>query len=196
MIEKLLPVLATIVARTLRVRWHTERPASPCVIMFWHGSMVAGWFCVRSLKPVALVSKSKDGGILASVLQSWGYRLVRGSSTKQGREALAEAIEDVRRGRAGVIAITPDGPRGPRMKYKRGAFSAAKELAVPLYHLHISYTRKRTLKSWDRFEVPLPFSRVELRAERIEYASYPDELAAQRTWLDALAERTTHHTAA
>jgi lysophospholipid acyltransferase (LPLAT)-like uncharacterized protein len=195
MIEKLLPIVATVVARTLRFRWKSAKPTAPAVIMFWHGSMVAGWYAVRSLKPVALVSKSKDGGILAAVLAAWGFRLVRGSSTKQGREALAEAIEDARTGRAGIIAITPDGPRGPRMKYKRGAFAAAKELDVPLYHLHISYSRKRTLQSWDKFEVPLPFSGVDLRAERIDYASYPDELEPQRTWLDALAERTTRETA-
>jgi lysophospholipid acyltransferase (LPLAT)-like uncharacterized protein len=158
--------------------------------MFWHGKMFAGWFVARKLHPVALVSKSKDGEILSSVLSAWRYRLVRGSSKKNGMQALEEAIANVRSHQAGALAITPDGPRGPRHSYKRGAFVAARELGVPLVHLHVHYERAKVLgKSWDKFEIPLPFSTVNVRAEVIDVHDYPDDRDAQRAWLDTLAER-------
>jgi lysophospholipid acyltransferase (LPLAT)-like uncharacterized protein len=194
MIRKMLPIMATLVAMTLRFRWISKRPTSPCVIMFWHGKMIAGWYAARALDPVALVSKSKDGELLTSVLKHWHYTLVRGSSKKNGRQALEEAIEAIRLHNASALAITPDGPRGPRMKYKRGAFIAAQELACPLYHLNVEYSSPvRLIKSWDKFEIPLPFSRVTLRAIPIDYGSYPTDVDAQRVWLDELAERIETH---
>lgn len=190
MILKLLPLLVTLVARTQRFQWIGSRPTGPCVVMFWHGKMFGGWFAMRKLHPVALVSKSKDGEILSSVLSAWHYKLVRGSSKKQGMEALEEAIEAVRSHKAGALVITPDGPRGPRQQYKRGAFVAARALDVPLYHVHISYSSYRTFqKSWDKFEIPLPFRTITLRAEPIDHSGYPDDREEQRTWLDQLAEQ-------
>jgi lysophospholipid acyltransferase (LPLAT)-like uncharacterized protein len=190
MIRVLLPILVTLVAKTLRFRWESPRPTSPCVIMFWHGKMFGGWYASRKLHPVALVSKSKDGEILSAVLSSWRYTLVRGSSKKQGMEALQEAIAVVGSHAGGAIVITPDGPRGPRHRYKRGAFVAARELGVPLYHLHVTYSSSITLrKSWDAFEIPKPFSTVVLRAEQVDCTAYPDDREEQRVWLDALAQR-------
>jgi lysophospholipid acyltransferase (LPLAT)-like uncharacterized protein len=157
--------------------------------MFWHGKMFAGWYAMRKLHPVALVSKSKDGEILTAVLTAWRYKLVRGSSKKQGMEALQEAIGAVREHRAGAIAITPDGPRGPRHRYKRGAFVAAQALGVPLYHVHVRYESARVLaRSWDRFEIPRPFSTVVLESQTIDYSGYPEDREEQRIWLDRLID--------
>ncbi len=167
MINRMLPIAVTLLARTLRIRWSGERIPQRAVIMFWHGTMLAGWFSVRKRNPIALVSRSKDGNILATVLAFWGYALARGSSKKRGMEALTEAMEQVRDGHADTLAITPDGPRGPRHVYKRGAFIAARELELPLYRLEITCHRKKVLKSWDKFEVPLPFSRVDIHAVRM-----------------------------
>jgi lysophospholipid acyltransferase (LPLAT)-like uncharacterized protein len=83
-----------------------------------------------------------------------------------------------------TIVITPDGPRGPRHRYKRGAFLAARELDLPIFHLHLDYTSRRTLKSWDKFEVPMPFSKVTIRAERIKVNEFPMDKDAQHQWLE------------
>jgi lysophospholipid acyltransferase (LPLAT)-like uncharacterized protein len=156
--------------------------------MFWHGKMFAGWYAARKQTPVALVSKSKDGELLATVLRGWGYSLTRGSSSKQGREALDRAIELVQTGVRDRLVITPDGPRGPYHRFKRGAFLAAKELDVPLYHLTISYhSRILFVRSWDKFELPRPFSKVDIVVRRIDYTQFPDDPNAQRSWLDDLA---------
>ncbi len=167
MILRLLPLFATMLAKTLRISWVGEALPERAIIMFWHGDMLAGWYSVRKRRPIALVSKSKDGNFLAAVLEKWGYKLSRGSSKKSGMEALTIAMESVKNHECDSLVITPDGPRGPRHEYKRGAFIAARELDVPLFHLHIDYASRKTLKSWDQFEVPMPFSKVTIRVERV-----------------------------
>lgn len=190
MVRRLLPVFATIVAKTLKIEWSGEQLPSRAVVIFWHGKMYGGWWAVHKLRPVALVSKSKDGMILASVLERWGYKLARGSSGKNGREALEEAIQLIRSGDAKVLAITPDGPRGPRHEMKRGAFLAAKALDLPLFMLHIDYSRKKVFsKSWDRFEVPLPFSKVRVEVQRVESSKWPDGIDDQKTYLQQLSKK-------
>ena len=143
---------------------------------------------MRRRKPVALVSRSKDGGYLATVLASWGYQLARGSSKKQGMEALLEAIDRIRTGDANTLVMTPDGPRGPYHEFKRGAFIAARELQLPIYMLSIEYHSPITfVKSWDRFELPRPFSRVTMSLQAIDIAEFPNTIDDQRLWLDTLA---------
>jgi Kdo2-lipid IVA 3' secondary acyltransferase len=191
---RLLPVLATLVAKTLRIKQKGSLPER-CVIMFWHGKMFAGWYAstiprqlLPSIQPVALVSASKDGDILTRVLDRWGYKVERGSSSKSGLEALDRAMQRVRRGECRRVVITPDGPRGPNHRLKRGAFLAAQELQLPIYFLRIHYRKAKTLeRSWDQFEVPIPFSSVHIKVEKIDMTGFPSEMHAQHEWLNRLA---------
>ncbi|MFA7228998.1 MAG: lysophospholipid acyltransferase family protein [Melioribacteraceae bacterium] len=128
------------------------------VYAFWHGSMMLGWFINRNSNAAALVSRSKDGDVLAGILEKWSYNVVRGSSSTGGNDALTGMILLLREGFS--LAITPDGPRGPRYKMKAGAVIAAKKSGVPLFLAGIGIKNKIILKSWDKFEVPIPFSRV------------------------------------
>jgi lysophospholipid acyltransferase (LPLAT)-like uncharacterized protein len=180
---RLLPFFATVLARTLRIRWNGSTPTR-AIIMFWHGKMFAGWFAVHTHRPSALVSKSKDGAILSQVLLHWGYQLSRGSTKKGGMEALEEAIATMKTGEADMLAITPDGPTGPRHLFKRGAFIAARETGLPLVMLTIRYRNCIHLKSWDQFEVPLPFSGVDIAVTQIPL---PDSLDD-----DTLADLSRH----
>jgi len=188
MIERLLPFFATLLASTLRIKWSGDAIPKRAVIMFWHGNMIGGWYGVRKNNPIALVSQSKDGRFLAAVLAKWRFKLTRGSSNKKGMEALEIAIQAIKSGDADTLAITPDGPRGPRHSFKRGAFIAAKELSIPLYMLRIEYASRKVLKSWDKFEVPFPFSRVKIDAKQIDLSGFPpSDKDAQRAWLDNLS---------
>lgn len=131
------------------------------VIAFWHGSMFTGWFVHRPngrTAVSALVSQSKDGEYLSTVLERWGYSMIRGSSHIGGKEAMQLMVDSLASGSS--LAITPDGPRGPRHEMKMGAVRAAQKASVPLVLAGIAVEKKRLLRSWDRFEVPLPFSRV------------------------------------
>ena len=191
MIKRLLPIAATLLARTLRLRWSGDALPDRAVIVFWHGKMFAGWYASRLKKPVALVSQSEDGKLLASVLERWRYRLVRGSSGKKGMEALTEAMNIIRNREANRLVITPDGPRGPYHKLKRGAFVAATDLGEPLYMLTIKYQAPiQFVRSWDRFELPLPFSSVSIDVKRVDIVDFPsDDIEAQKVWLDSLSHR-------
>jgi len=131
------------------------------VLSFWHGGMVVGWFLHRSFQMRALVSQSKDGEILSAVLESWGYTLIRGSSHRGGKEAMQGMIDEVKKGAR--LAVTPDGPTGPLHVMKIGAVRTAQQTCVPLVIASIHAERKHQLKSWDRFEIPYPFSRVFVR---------------------------------
>lgn len=130
------------------------------VFAFWHGKMLVPWYILKKHSPSALISQSKDGALLADLLTKWNYKVRRGSSSKDGKEVLNELISDARNFNS--IAITPDGPRGPKNKLKAGAVIVAKKAEIPLVLIGVCYKRKFVLNSWDRFEIPHIFSKVKI----------------------------------
>ncbi|MEE9448781.1 MAG: DUF374 domain-containing protein, partial [Ignavibacteriaceae bacterium] len=95
------------------------------VLAFWHGTMLLPWYLHGNPSFAALTSKSKDGDLLSRILKKWNYEVVRGSSSVGGEVALGIMIDYARNDYS--IAITPDGPRGPRHKFKAGAVITAKK---------------------------------------------------------------------
>lgn len=150
--------LLTILARTWRISVTPSLPAGPAVIAFWHGSMLPVWWACQRQQATAMVSLSKDGTYLAAILEHWGYTLARGSSSQGGSAALATLADAAQKG---TVLITPDGPRGPRHIAKAGAVVAAARSGASLIpirvEIHSAYIFKR---SWDLFELPLPWSKV------------------------------------
>lgn len=130
------------------------------VLAFWHGSMLIPWYFLKNKDFAALVSRSKDGALLVKILEKWNYKIIRGSSNKGGSVALGILIDYAKNDSS--IAITPDGPKGPYHKLKPGAVVIAKKAGIPLVLLGAGYQKKRELKSWDKFEIPKFFSRVNL----------------------------------
>src|SRR5207248_1188248 len=115
----------------------------------------------RTPKLAAIVSASKDGGIVARILEHFNVQPVRGSSSRRGPQALLELTTWAERGYD--LAITPDGPRGPRYEVQAGAIALAQLTGQPLVPCCYSLAWKITLKSWDRFQIPLPFGRALMR---------------------------------
>jgi hypothetical protein len=108
-------------------------------------------------------------------------------------DALNKAMDAIRSNEADALVITPDGPRGPRHIFKRGAFIAARELSLPLYMLEIECHSKKVLRSWDKFEVPMPFSRVSVRAVKLNAEDFPmQDRDTQQVWLDNLSRPFNH----
>jgi hypothetical protein len=95
------------------------------------------------------------------VVERWGYHAARGSSSRGGSEALRELVKAARHGAS--LAFTPDGPRGPRQKLKRGVLTAAQLSGLPIQPMSGAATRAWWLAGWDRFLVPKPFSTMYLR---------------------------------
>lgn len=169
-----LPPLLKLLYRTLRVTITGQRPEpgrnNGVIVAFWHGKMVAGWLLVRHLFPdrknLAVVSMSEDGQILASALEQLGFGLIRGSSSRGGEAVRKKMAEELMHG--SVVAVTPDGPRGPIHSFKYGTLSLASEAGIPILFIEITYTRARMLRSWDRFEIPLPFSKAEITLHKLQ----------------------------
>jgi len=130
------------------------------ILAFWHGTMLLPWFMHGSPEFSALISKSKDGDLLAKILKHWKYEVVRGSSSSGGDVALGIMIDFAKNNYS--VSITPDGPRGPAYKLKAGAVIAAKKSGVPLVLAGIGYKKKKVLSNWDKFEIPYFFSKAKV----------------------------------
>ena len=128
------------------------------VFAFWHGTMLIPWYLQREKSFAALVSQSKDGGLLANILTKWKYDVARGSSHKGGKEALEILMKQVTNHHS--VSITPDGPTGPPRVMKAGAVIVAKRSSTPLVLCGIGCKSKYVFNSWDNFEVPKIFSKV------------------------------------
>jgi len=137
-----------------------------CILAFWHGRIMLGphgWPLGETKIPCnALISQSKDGEIIAVAIESVGLKTIRGSTAKGGRDkggtrALRDLVKAVRAGE--MVALTPDGPKGPRMRASLGTAQLAKLAGVPLVPMAWATSPCIALKSWDRFIIPLPFGR-------------------------------------
>jgi hypothetical protein len=122
----------------------------------------------RTAGLVGLVSASRDGAFLAAILERFGVQPVRGSSSRRGAQALLELTTWAERGYD--LAITPDGPRGPRYVVQEGAMSLAQITGLPIVPVSYHLQWKIQLKSWDGFQIPLPFSRCEIFGGRVFHA--------------------------
>lgn len=139
----------------------------PRIIAFWHSQLLMmPWIYRRGVRgrdarPIfALVSQHQDGRLIASTLQRLGISSVGGSSSNNGREAIYALTEKIKQG--GHVAITPDGPKGPPEKLKAGVIRIAERGGAPISPIAFAAERAWTFNSWDRMQLPKPFSRVVL----------------------------------
>jgi lysophospholipid acyltransferase (LPLAT)-like uncharacterized protein len=133
----------------------------PVVFVLWHGRLLPLAWLHRGEGVVGLVSRSADGELIAGVMRAWGFGAVRGSSSRGGGPALLELVRQLEGGRS--LAITPDGPRGPRQVMKPGALLAARAAGAPVIPVAAGASRAWWFGTWDRFLVPKPFARIAVR---------------------------------
>jgi lysophospholipid acyltransferase (LPLAT)-like uncharacterized protein len=158
-------VLLRLLAHTWRVRTINREPALALaaqqkgfVYCLWHGEQLSLLWTMRNTGAVILISEHGDGEIVARAAMSLGYGTVRGSSSRGADRALLALTRELQSGKP--IAVTPDGPRGPRHSFAPGALIAAHRAGAPLIPLRAFANRMWRLKSWDEFEIPKPFARV------------------------------------
>ncbi len=160
------------------------------IFAFWHGKMITGWLLSRKLFAQrdisAVVSLSGDGQILSNTLDRLDFRLIRGSSSR-GKEVVRRGIGEALCS-GGVVAVTPDGPRGPHHRFKYGTLRLAAMHHAPLVFAEIRYENAQRLKSWDNFEIPLPFSRVQVKLHLVRVPNFETEKAFS-AWADELSTR-------
>lgn len=150
---------------TVRLRFHGdatvrgwELEGRHFVLAFWHRHLLLMRYAYRGPKMSVLVSRSRDGELIARVMQRLGISTSRGSTSRGGAAGLRDLL---RRARGGWdLAVTPDGPRGPLREVQPGVILAAAASGLPVIPVAIAASRRRELGSWDRMLVPLPGSRV------------------------------------
>lgn len=152
----------------------------PVAIVLWHNRLFLAAEIVRRFRvgrpAYALVSASQDGAWLTAFFSLAGMRTVRGSSSRLGREAASALVETLRDGFD--IGITPDGPRGPCYEVKPGGVIVARRARAPMLLIGGEFESAWRLRSWDRFFIPKPFSRVRMRCELITVDQLADRDAS------------------
>lgn len=177
--ERFIARLIFVIARTLEAslrfrlqdeaRVFTNLSGKRVVFATWHNRLALALSIhnryMRQRDPsrrlAAMVSASRDGGLLARILELFEVQPVRGSTSRRGPQALRELTGWAERDHD--LAITPDGPRGPIYKVQEGVISLAQLTGLPIVPVTLNLTRKFKLPSWDRFQIPLPFSKCEVR---------------------------------
>jgi lysophospholipid acyltransferase (LPLAT)-like uncharacterized protein len=127
------------------------------MLVFWHSRFVMMPYSYPGKGLVVLVSEHRDGRMIADLLERFGLDIARGSSTRGGSAGLRQLLRFVKSGHD--AGVTPDGPRGPRRRFKVGAIVAAKLSRLPLVPVAFSARPARRVGSWDRTLVPFPFGR-------------------------------------
>ena len=176
----LICLLIRAVAWTIRFRlddrsgvFNIPAPGKQFIYAFWHNRLALAAILrqryVLRLAPdrrmAGMVSASRDGGLLARVLDYFDIEPVRGSSSRRGGQALREMVSCAERGCD--LAITPDGPRGPCYFVQEGVISTAQLTGLPIVPVAYHLNWKIRAKSWDRFQIPLPFARCEVTVGKI-----------------------------
>ena len=127
------------------------------ILVTWHGRTLIPLHHFRNRGYWALVSLSRDGDIQALNFSQHGYKIVRGSTGRGGERAAVQMLRALKKG--GILAFTPDGPRGPSGVVQPGVVFFARRSAKPIIPLAIAATPRKLLPTWDRYLVPAPFSR-------------------------------------
>ncbi len=172
---RIIYLFVRVVSATIRYEWRDETgflktgSGDRFIFCIWHNRLA---LCLeiyrlylstmgRERRLAAMVSASKDGGMLARILELYDVQPARGSTSRRGRQALLELITWAERGYD--LAITPDGPRGPCYQVQHGVITLAQVSGLPIVPVSYSLGWKIQLKSWDRFQIPLPFSKCTMR---------------------------------
>ena len=164
--------------------------AGPEIYCFWHQCVLPCTVYYRRTGAVILISNSFDGELITRILRLFGYDAVRGSSSRGGREGLLGLAHVIESGRTAIFVA--DGPLGPIYQTKMGPIKLAQMTGAPIGAFHLEPEHAWTLRSWDRFLIPKPFTRICVswaKATRVSTDLATDEFEPKREELNAALER-------
>lgn len=158
----LIYAVARAIFRTLRLRFQNaeglETGGKGAIFVTWHGRSLIPANVLRNRGYWALISLSTDGELQNNIFRRFGFQTVRGSTGRGGIRGALQMARKVKEG--GVLAFTPDGPRGPTHKVQLGVILMAEKSGAPIIPLGISASRRWQMKSWDAYLIPKPFARA------------------------------------
>jgi len=173
--EQLLPAIGRLIIILLgsSLKWRIEDPhqtltrldSKPYLVTFWHNRILLIPYIYSELFPerraTTLISPSRDGQWITSIIEQFGFRAIRGSSSKKATTAYRALLQEIKKENSD-IGITPDGPRGPRYQAQAGVFRLSQQTGRPILPITYHIQHKIELNSWDRFQIPLPLSEITL----------------------------------
>ena len=177
--------LVYVTGRWTMVRGETVGPyvgtGVPFILCFWHGRILMMPYAWEHRDVVhMLISQHRDGQIIARTVGHFGIATIAGSTKRGGAAALRAMLKVLQSG--AVVGITPDGPRGPRMRASDGIVNVARMAGRPIIPMTFGASRRKVMPSWDRFMVPLPFSRgVFVWGDPIDVSRDMDEATFEAT---------------
>lgn len=134
------------------------KQGKPYIFAFWHQRLIMMMYAYKGSYVHVLISMHRDGLMTSNVLKYFGTHSIQGSSTRGGSEGLRKIIKVTRTG--SDLGFTPDGPKGPARKVKPGVIQAARLTGLPIIPVSYGASRKHTLRSWDKMNIPKLFSRL------------------------------------
>lgn len=175
---------------TSKIRIKGEnRHEGAAMYALWHRQEVLLIYLHRGMNLCSLVSKSKDGEYMARILRLFGFSFVRGSTTSGGPLSLRGLLRAARDGMS--IAITPDGPKGPIFKVQPGLLFLAQKSGAPVIPAACAMTKKLILRSWDKYQFPLPFGRIQVVYGKPFPIAETDDLAVKAVELETILNNLT-----
>ncbi|MBX3175581.1 MAG: lysophospholipid acyltransferase family protein [Gemmatimonadaceae bacterium] len=150
----------------------------PYIYALWHGHLLALTWYHRREGVTTMISEHRDGEIIARLVERWGYRTVRGSTSRGAGRALLGMVRELAGG--SVFAITPDGPRGPAGSVQQGVLVASQKARAPIVSMRMDVDRAWHAKGWDRFAIPKPFAKVRITYGDPFVAASADEAEAAK----------------
>jgi lysophospholipid acyltransferase (LPLAT)-like uncharacterized protein len=162
------------------------------IYAFWHGRQLFLVYSHRFRKINILISQSLDGQLITDITRLFGFKAVRGSSTRGGMRALVELVHAAEAG--DVLAFTPDGPKGPYREVQPGVLYVAQKTGLPIVPLTFSAKRKLVLNNWDKFIVPYPFNDIIVANGHPVYVHNTDNLEEKKKELQAALNLLTDET--
>ena len=153
-----------------------NRPVLLCV---WHGRMLFPIFYVikNKVNSWAIASPYNDGKIMAEILQKWNIKIIQGSSNRNAKNVLQKINEIYTKETGAIIAITNDGPKGPRHVAKNGSLEIAKQYDAQIITITGDATHKWVFNSWDKFYLPKPFSKIIIDVAPVLISEKGDDLS-------------------
>ena len=144
--------------RGLEFKKQLESSGEPCIFAFWHGRLLMiPTFAPDVAKIHTLISNHNDGELIAKTIEHFGFGLVRGSTGKEGLSSIRSILKILKNKEC--VAVTPDGPKGPRMRVSGTIINLAQMSGFPIVPMTYSSKNSKILRSWDRFMVAKPFSK-------------------------------------
>jgi len=152
------------------------------IYVFWHRNIISLLLNRRNEQIAVMISSSKDGDYIAEPAKLFGYIPVRGSSTRQGAHAFKELLALTEHH---TVAFTPDGPKGPAFKFKKGALQMALMSGLPIVSVRVYVSSAWVFASWDRFILPHPFAKIKIYYSEPYEVKSKDEIETIKTQIEA-----------